>query len=312
MARVILDASDDGEITDALTLFDYMEKNDARFFSVASTRRLALTGLDWEIVSAADVQRSVRDKNLAEEAAALIREKFDALDGLDSALEHMATAIGPNLAVPECIWESMELVELAPVPYWRLTMDLGKSTDIRIVTREKLQGMVAETGKFIVHIPNAKSGSPIANSLTRAQAWLWFIKRLGLADWATFCKLFGMPIRIGTYAPSATPEEKRILVNMLKNLGTSAWAAISQAVKLDFIESTQRATAPYEALMNHCGREQAILWLGGNLTSDTTGGTGTFAAAALQEAHSGPAPVLIHVQTKAGHGAGKPTKMRIE
>ena len=35
-------------------------------------------------------------------------------------------------------------------------------------------------------------------------------------------------------------------------------------------------------------------------------------AAALQEAHSGSAPVLIRIQTKAGHGGGKPTTMRIE
>ncbi|MGB2988167.1 MAG: prolyl oligopeptidase family serine peptidase [Phycisphaerae bacterium] len=34
-------------------------------------------------------------------------------------------------------------------------------------------------------------------------------------------------------------------------------------------------------------------------------------AAALQEAHSGTAPVLIRIQTKAGHGAGMPTSMRI-
>jgi prolyl oligopeptidase len=34
--------------------------------------------------------------------------------------------------------------------------------------------------------------------------------------------------------------------------------------------------------------------------------------AALQAAHKGPNPVLIRVQTKAGHGAGKPTKMKIE
>ena len=34
-------------------------------------------------------------------------------------------------------------------------------------------------------------------------------------------------------------------------------------------------------------------------------------AAALQAAHSGTAPVLIRIQTKAGHGAGKPTSMRI-
>jgi prolyl oligopeptidase len=35
-------------------------------------------------------------------------------------------------------------------------------------------------------------------------------------------------------------------------------------------------------------------------------------AAALQKAHTGDDPVLIRIQTKAGHGGGKPTKMRIE
>ncbi len=35
-------------------------------------------------------------------------------------------------------------------------------------------------------------------------------------------------------------------------------------------------------------------------------------AAALQSAQAGEAPVLIRIETKAGHGAGKPTTMRIE
>ncbi|MCH8966766.1 MAG: S9 family peptidase [Planctomycetes bacterium] len=35
-------------------------------------------------------------------------------------------------------------------------------------------------------------------------------------------------------------------------------------------------------------------------------------AAALQAAQSGAAPTLIRIQTQAGHGAGKPTRMRIE
>ncbi|MBN1851443.1 MAG: S9 family peptidase, partial [Pirellulales bacterium] len=35
-------------------------------------------------------------------------------------------------------------------------------------------------------------------------------------------------------------------------------------------------------------------------------------AAALQEAHKGPNPVLIRIETRAGHGAGKPTTKRIE
>jgi prolyl oligopeptidase len=35
-------------------------------------------------------------------------------------------------------------------------------------------------------------------------------------------------------------------------------------------------------------------------------------AARLQEAHKGPHPVLIRIESKAGHGAGKPTSKQIE
>jgi prolyl oligopeptidase len=35
-------------------------------------------------------------------------------------------------------------------------------------------------------------------------------------------------------------------------------------------------------------------------------------AARLQHCHAGPAPVLIRIETRAGHGAGKPTSKIIE
>ncbi len=280
----ILRNGDDGDITEALQLFDEMEREDSRLFAVASTRRLALTGLEWQIESAAEVHSHVEDKKLAEDAAAFVRERFEDIRGLDCALEHLATGIGPNLAVLEAVWESGEIAELVPVPPWRLTMDLRKSADIRVITMEDRFGIVAEAPKFVVHIPNAKSGSPIAASIHRALAVLCLIKRLSMADWAIYAELFGMPIRIAKYRSTATPSEKTMLINMMKNLGSSAWAMVSEAVSIEFLESPQRsAQAPYEPLLNFVNREMAIAWLGGNLTTDTTGGTGTFAAAEVQD-----------------------------
>jgi prolyl oligopeptidase len=35
-------------------------------------------------------------------------------------------------------------------------------------------------------------------------------------------------------------------------------------------------------------------------------------AATLQQAQEGPAPILIRIETRAGHGAGKPTTKQID
>jgi hypothetical protein len=66
---------------------------------------------------------------------------FARFDATKTHFGDLTTAIGPNLAVLENVWESVELVEIVPVTRWRLTMDLRKSTDIRIITSEDRQGI---------------------------------------------------------------------------------------------------------------------------------------------------------------------------
>lgn len=272
----------DGDLATTLALYEEMEQRDLRLRSVANTRRLALTGLDYEIVSASESMEEEADKTLADDAAVYVRETLKRLEGLDGTLKHLATAIGPNLAVAEIEWVNLTPVAIFPVPSDRLTMRLYESTDVRIITKEERLGMVCTSPKFVVHVPESTSGSPLWKSLSEAQAWIWLLKKLALADWGTFCEIFGMPVRVGKYKPGASPEEKTVLFDMLKNIGTSAWAAISEATSLEFVESTQRGIAPFEALLNFCNRETAIGWLGGNLTTDNTGATGSLASAVVQ------------------------------
>jgi len=180
------------------------------------------------------------------------------------------------------IWRYGQLIKIKPIPHHRLTMMLHKSPDVRIVTDHDHQGEVMATPKFVIHTPESYSGSPLAVSIMRAQAYVWLFKKIALSDWATFVEVFGMPIRIGRYDASTTTTERADLRDMLKNLGANAWAMISRAADIEINESSSRGTSPHEALINFLSREQAIVWLGGNLTTDTSGGTGTFAAADVQ------------------------------
>ncbi len=279
--KTLLRATDGGDLATTLALFEEMEAKDAHLMGVANTRRGALTGLEWEVVSSAKDQDDPADKSTADEAAAFIEESFTNLECLDTALEHLATAIGPNLAVLELVWDQSELVDVVPIPSHRLRMDVHQPKQVRVITRENRRGVPALPPKFVVHVPHARAGFPFSITICHAQAMIYLIKLLSVADWGAYCETFGQPVRWATWPPSTSGDERQEIIDMLKNMGSAAYGAFSQGVQLQLIESSQRGTSPFEGLINWCSRQQSIAWLGQNLTTDTTGGTGTFAAASV-------------------------------
>jgi len=284
--RSLLAGADAGSVADGLSLFEEMEEKDGNLKSVAETRRAALTELDYEIVSAAEDQESGDDRQAANEAAEYVRDCLADINGLEEALEDLATAIGTNLAVAELVWELRSgvytLVEVSSVSSRRLIMDSQVPGQVNVITEENAQGVAASSPKFVVHVPRRPREFPLVGALMRSLARVNLTKQLAISDWAVFCELYGMPIRTAKYRPGATTEEKQELVEMMENLGTRAFGVFSESVQLELIESTQRGAAPYQALIEACERTEAKAWLGGHLTSDTTGATGTYAAGAVQ------------------------------
>lgn len=280
--RAMLRAADDGDLAQGLKLFEEMQEKDCNLKSVAGTRIKAITGLRWKIDSASEADE-FSDKKRADAAADFVRETLAGIKSFKPGLAHMDSAISSNLAVLEQVWDGARLVKFVPIQSQRLRIDPMEPGVVRVITADNREGVRAVGPKWVVHSPEAACGYPLARSLMRAQSFVYLIKMLAIADWTVFCEIFGMPIRIAKYQPTATPDEKTELINMMKNLGSKAFGVFSNAVTLEFVESSQRGTAPFKDLIEWCDRAQAKLFLGGNLVSDTTGGTGTFAAANVQD-----------------------------
>jgi len=280
----ILREADRGSPEAALQLFEQMEEKDAHLHSVANTRRLGLTGLDWQVVSAAEVTEGV-DRQAADEAAAYCRESLAAVAGWDESLQHLALAIGRNIAVAELVWDvggrGHRLVEVVPVDFGRLVFDeFGR---VRVLTRqEPVRGIGLPLYKFVVHAPHAASGHPMRGGLLRVSALAYLGKHFALKDWLVFAEVFGMPVRIARYEPSASPEEKRELLEMLRSLGADAAGIFSKAVELEVIESNRGTPPPpFEAICDFLNRELSKAWLGQTLTTETAGQTGTLSTAQI-------------------------------
>lgn len=280
----ILRAADEGSIQQAMALYEQMEEKDAHLAAVANKRRLALTGLPWQVVSAGQVREGV-DRVAAEEAAALCREVLGGIDQLDEALQHLSMAFGRNVAVVENVWDvrgdRLKLVDLAPVRFERLTIDEFGS--LRILTRqEPVRGIALEPNKFIVHTPQTASGHAMRGGLLRVSALAYLGKHFAMKDWMVFCEVFGMPVRIARYEPSATAQEKRELLSMLQSLGSDAAGVFSKAVELELLEAGRgKAPPPYERLCEFFNREISKAWLGETLTTDVVESKGSLAATVI-------------------------------
>ncbi len=219
----ILREADDGFLSSAMQLFEEMEEKDAHLFAVANTRRLALTGLEWQVISAADMREGV-EREPADQAAAYCREILAGLDSFDEALQHLSLATGRNIAIAEIVWDvvggELRPVDIVSVDFARIVFD--ELDRPRILTEEEPRdGIEPASNKFIVHAPHSVSGHPQRGGLLRVTAMVYLAKNLALKDWMIFAEVFGMPVRIARYEPNATVEEKRELLNMLESLAVT-------------------------------------------------------------------------------------------
>jgi phage gp29-like protein len=278
LTQIARDA-DSGQIQDQAELFEEMLEKDAHLFGIFQSRKLGVAKVEYEIVPATSASE---DKLIAERVAKII----GASQGWRNSIEDMLDAVPKGFSA---LWIEWQIVPdaAATVSFSRLhyvhqkNFRFGRGSDLtsdpqelRRLTRDQVvDGATLEENKWIVPVIKARSGHPARASILRTCTWSYLFKNFGLKAFVIFCEIFGVPLRLGKYEPTASPDDKQALWDALRGLGVDAAAMISKSTEIEFPESQKGSTtALYDVLIALCNREMSKAVLGHTGSSESTPG----------------------------------------
>lgn len=266
----IFKEADAGDVLRQMELFEEMEEKDPHLFSQLQTRKNAVTGLDFEIIPFSD---DPRDKEIAD----FIEEQINGIESLEDVETDLLDAIGKGFAVSEIMWGYDEghvvVREIKSRHQKRFFWD-SLDDSFKVRTKDAPEGILLTANKFIVHRYKARSGHTSRAGILRVVAWMYLFKNYDLKDWVSFAEVYGLPLRLGKYAPGASEADKVALMQALIQIGADAAGIIPDGTSIDFITTEKTSSSDlYERLARYCDEQISKAILGQTLTSDSGGGS---------------------------------------
>lgn len=262
--------ADAGNVRAQMELFEEMEEKDTHLFSQMQTRKLAVTGLDWEVQPFSEDEA---DKEIAD----FVSRQLKGIEDFDEVLTDLLDAIGKGISIMEICWtveDGRDVIgSIEYVHPKKLVWD-SVTDELQVCTKEYPSGIGIPKNKFVVHKYKAKSGHPSRAGVMRVVSWMYLFKNYDIKDWVAFCEVFGMPLRLGKYDASASDDDKKQLLEAVVRLGTDAAGIVPSSTMIEFIESQKTTSVEiYEKLARYCDEQISKAVLGQTLTSDSGGGS---------------------------------------
>lgn len=277
----ILQSAEQGDLTAQHELFADMEEKDGHLFSVMDQRRSAVKRLDWDIVPPDDASAAEK------QACEFVEEVLRAMEDFDDVLFDMTDAIGHGFAALEMTWGRVNGLQMPvklehrPQGWFKLALDPEISRNELRLRDNSADGEALWPFGWIMHQHRARSGYVSRSGLYRVMAWPFLFKNYAVRDLAEFLEIYGLPLRLGTYNPSATKEDKATLLRAVVSIGHDAAAIIPQGMMIDFKEAAKGDNKSFDAMISLMERIQSKVALGGTLTS----GEGQHGTQALGKVH---------------------------
>lgn len=281
LAKILQDA-EQGDMTAQHELFQDMEEKDAHLYSVMQTRRGVLQSLDWTIEPPKDA--TAQEKSLA----AYAQDMLGALGDFEDVLFDQSDAIGHGFAALELTWrqEGRDLVPVSaehrPQAWFKTPTTPGLSRNQLRLRDNSADGAELWPFGWVLHTHRARSGYIARAGLFRVLAWPFLFKNYAVRDLAEFLEVYGLPLRLGTYNPSATDKDKAALLRAVVGIGHDAAAIIPEGMAIDFKEAAKGDNKAFDSMIGLMEQSMSKAVLGGTLTS----GEGQHGTQALGNVHN--------------------------
>ncbi len=261
---IYLKNADAGMVEKQAELIQEMIEKDCHFGGLVTSRKTAVTQLDFRIVPFDDQPKSARVTQFVED---VVYRNLSFNDLMETLLDGIF--YGYNFT--ELVWDvnlqgQAVIVDARPI-HPKL---------IKFVEGEPLLSVQGKDTKFkdfqvASFFPNY-SLLPTRSGVGRACAWVYLWKTWATAFWNRYNEVYGMPVRLGKYSSGASQEDRDALVTALRSLGTDAAGIISSETEIEFVEAAVRNTQaanPYESIIEYCNREMSKRVVGQTLTTDS-------------------------------------------
>jgi phage gp29-like protein len=276
---MIMRNAENGDADAYYDLAEEIEEKYLHYQGVLGTRKRAVSQLPITINAASDDPRHQKDADLIRmwiERDTLEAEMFDILD-----------AIGKGFSATEMVWNTRKVpwypIDLINRNQKWFEFDQTDGETLRLKGGpDGLSGLPTDlqANKFIIHRHKAKTGLTVRGGLARGVAWAYLFQNFAIKDWVIFAEVFGMPIRLGKYDPTASDQDRRALLRAVTGIATDAAAIIPKSMEIEFVDGMASGNADvFERLCIYLDQQVSKAVLGQTGTSDaTTGGFGSSGA----------------------------------
>lgn len=258
--------ADEGDLTAQHRVFADMEERDAHLACEIGKRKLAVMGLDWDIVPP-------RDANGKEKAdSEWLKEVLtDAKDPFEDLLLALMDGVGHGFGAAELEWRREGhawLPGFHPRPHEWFRLDRSRRA-LRLLDTSPDGAALAPFGWVLHTHGKPKTGYLGRAGLHRVLVWPFLYKAYALGDFAEFIETYGLPIIVGKYYKGASAAEKSSLMQAVTALGHDARAIMPVDMQLEIQKITGGGdSTPHLAMMAWADAAQSKAILGQVLSAE--------------------------------------------